>query len=406
MDIQEQMRILEQGAVEVVNPDELRDKLQRAAQEGRPLTVKLGMDPSAPDIHLGHTVVLRKIRQFQDMGHRAIIIIGDFTARIGDPTGRSRTRPALSAEQVTQNACTYERQVFRVLDPDRTELRFNSDWLGELRFADVVALAAQSTVARMLERDDFHNRFVAQQSIGVHELFYPLMQAFDSVHLHADVELGGTDQRFNILCGRDLQRGYGQQAQCAIFMPLLEGLDGKEKMSKSLGNYVGVEENPDDMLGKLMSIPDVLIPRYFALVTDIGPEELAALEQGLTEGALHPRDAKMKLAVEVTTLYHGAAAAQQAKDRFESRFSRRELPDAPDFPSPPCGNGDATDLARLLVAAGMASSLSEARRLITQGAVRLNGEKLNGPTVHWSPGDILQAGKLRAVRLVEKTGHG
>jgi tyrosyl-tRNA synthetase len=408
MDISEQMRILAQGATEIVNPDELRDKLQCAAQEGRPLTVKFGMDPSAPDIHLGHTVPLRKIRQFQDMGHRAVIIIGDFTARIGDPTGRSRTRPALTAEQVAQNAQTYQQQVFRVLDPEKTELQFNSTWLGQLNFTDVVALAAQSTVARMLERDDFHNRFAAQQSIGVHELLYPLMQAYDSVHMHADVELGGTDQRFNILCGRDLQRGYGQDAQCAIFMPLLEGLDGKEKMSKSLANYVGIDERADDIVGKLMSIPDGLITRYFVLVTDIHPDELAALETGLADGTTHPRDAKMRLATEVAALYHGQQAAAQARAHFESRFSRRELPqDAPDFTVPKeFESAEGCDAARLLFAAELAPSLSEARRLVAQGALRLNGNKLDGATLCWRNGDILQVGKLRAVRLREECSHG
>ncbi len=408
MDIQEQMRILQQGTQEIVSPGELRDKLLRASREGRPLTVKLGLDPSAPDIHLGHTVVLRKIRQFQNLGHRAVLIIGDFTGRIGDPTGRSRTRPALTAEQVLENARTYERQLLRVLDPAKTELRFNGEWLGELRFADVVKLGSTTTVARILERDDFHNRFTAQQSIGVHELLYPLMQAYDSVHLHADVELGGTDQRFNILCGRDLQRAYGQEAQCAIFMPLLEGLDGREKMSKSLGNYVGVDESPDDMLGKLMSIPDGLISRYFELVTDIHPDELAEMRDGLAAGMLNPRDAKLRLAVDVTTLYHGAQAAGDARERFESRFSRRELPqDAPSFAVPPslCGP-DGADLARLLLAAGLAPSLSEARRLTAQGAVRLNGQRQSGPQLIWRSGDILQAGRLRAVRLMEDTDNG
>lgn len=402
MTIDEQIRIIAKGTAEIVNVDDLRAKLEKSAHTGNPLTVKLGLDPSAPDIHLGHTVVLRKIKQLQDMGHRAVLIIGDFTGRIGDPTGKSRTRRQLTEEEVKANARTYEEQLTRILDPDKTEFRFNSQWLGRLHFADVVNLASKTTVARMLERDDFHKRFTSQQPIGVHELFYPLMQGYDSVELGADIEIGGTDQRFNILFGRDLLRDFGHERQVALFMPLLEGLDGTEKMSKSLGNYVGIYEAPSDMYGKVMSLPDHLIVRYFELVTDVHPDEVARIRSGLAEGNLHPRDAKMRLAREITALYCGAEAAALAEEHFIRVFQRRELPgEAPEFAVPRAlmGEGGA-DMPGLLAAAGLAASTSEARRLILQGAVKINGEKINQFKIDGlQSGDLLQAGKLKSVKL-------
>jgi len=325
--IEEQIRIISKGADEIINIEDLKTKLTKAQKEGKPLIVKLGLDPSAPDIHLGHAVVLRKIRQFQDLGHKAVIIIGDFTGMIGDPTGKSKTRKQLSREDVLKNAETYEKQIFRILDKDKTEVRFNSEWLGKLNFADVIKLASKYTVARMLEREDFKNRFENHESIGIHEFFYPLMQGYDSIVLKADVELGGTDQRFNILMGRTLQKDYNQESQVAIFMPILEGTDGVEKMSKSLGNYIGVNEKPEEMYGKVMSIPDELIIKYFELATDIHPDEIEEIRKALDSGKTNPRDIKMKLAHEITLLYYGNIAAEEAQKSFISVFQKKEMPE-------------------------------------------------------------------------------
>jgi len=294
----EQLKIISKGAEEIIEAGELEEKLRNSQKTGRPLTVKLGLDPTAPDIHLGHTVVLRKIRQFQDLGHRAVIIIGDFTGMIGDPTGRSRTRRQLSREEVMENARTYEEQMYKVLDRDKTELRFNSEWLSKLNLADVINLASRYTVARMLEREDFHARLDANEPIGIHEFLYPLMQGYDSVVVKADVELGATEQRFNVLMGRKLQKDFGQQSQVALFMPVLEGTDGVEKMSKSLGNCIGINEDAANMYGKVMSIPDRLIIKYFRLVTDVNPDEIDAMEKALSNNEINPRDLKMKLAFE------------------------------------------------------------------------------------------------------------
>lgn len=298
--IDEQIRIITKGVEEAINIEDLEHKLSQSQKTGRPLTVKLGLDPSAPDIHLGHAVVLRKIKQLQDLGHKAVLIIGDFTGMIGDPTGKSKTRKQLTKEQVMENARTYEEQIFKVLDPERTEIRFNSEWLGKLNFADVINLSSKCTVARMLEREDFKKRYEAHESICIHEFFYPLMQAYDSVEIKADIELGGTDQRFNILMGRGLQKDFGQESQVALFMPILEGIDGIEKMSKSLGNYIGVYDAPEEMYGKVMSIPDNLIIKYFELATDVHPDEITAISDQLQSGSVNPRDVKMKLAKTIT----------------------------------------------------------------------------------------------------------
>ena len=321
--IEEQIRIISKGADEIINIEDLKTKLTKAQKEGKPLIVKLGLDPSAPDIHLGHAVVLRKIRQFQDLGHKAVIIIGDFTGMIGDPTGKSKTRKQLSREDVLKNAETYEKQIFRILDKDKTEVRFNSEWLGKMDFSDVIKLASKYTVARMLEREDFKNRFENHESIGIHEFFYPLMQGYDSIVLKADVELGGTDQRFNILMGRTLQKDYNQESQVAIFMPILEGTDGVEKMSKSLGNYIGVNEKPEEMYGKVMSIPDELIIKYFELATDIHPDEIEEIRKALDSGKTNPRDIKMKLAHEITLLYYDNIAAEEAQKALY-QYSRKK----------------------------------------------------------------------------------
>lgn len=403
LSVDEQMKIIAKGAEEIIEEDELRKKLQKSKKEGRPLTVKLGLDPSAPDIHLGHAVVLRKIRQMQDLGHRAVIVIGDFTGMIGDPTGRSKARKPLSKEQVLQNAKTYEEQIFKILDRDKTEVRFNSEWLSKLSFADVIELASKCTVARMLEREDFQKRFEAHQSISLHEFFYPLMQGYDSIVLKSDIELGGTEQRFNILMGRSLQKDYGQESQVAIFMPLLEGTDGIEKMSKSLGNYIGIYEPAEDMYGKVMSIPDDLIIKYFELATDIHPDELERKRELLENDKVNPRDLKMELAREITKLYHGEDEAIKAEEYFRSVVQRKEIPDEiPDFvvPADMIENG-MVNLPPIMVAAGLTSSNSEGRRLIEQGGVKINSipvkEHRNIPIKN---NDILQVGKRRFVRLI------
>ncbi len=398
----EQIRIIAKGAEEIINTDDLKRKLERSQKTGIPLKVKLGLDPTAPDIHIGHAVVLRKIKQFQDLGHRAVIVIGDFTGMIGDPTGKSKTRKPLTREEVIENARTYERQIFKILDREKTEVRFNSEWLSKLNFADVIGLASKCTVARILERDDFQSRFQAHESIGVHEFFYPLMQGFDSVELKSDVELGGTDQRFNILMGRNLQKDYGQESQIALFMPILEGTDGVEKMSKSLGNYIGIHEEPNDIYGKVMSIPDNLIVRYFMLATDIHPDELSEIKEALDSGKMNPRDMKMKLAREITGLYHGSEAAALAQEHFTIVFQKHEMPEnVPEYwISASMFEKDEIDLVKLLVQIGFSSSNSEARRLISQGAVKVNGNRVDAFKVKGlCDGDVVQAGKLRFIRI-------
>jgi tyrosyl-tRNA synthetase len=396
-DVNEQIRIISKGAQEVISTEDLEAKLLRSKREGRPLTVKLGLDPTAPDIHLGHAVVLRKIKQLQDLGHKAVIIIGDFTGMIGDPTGRSKTRKQLSREEVLENAATYSRQIFKILDAGRTEVRFNSEWLSGLGFREVIELASKYSVSRMLEREDFKNRYRAYETIGIHEFFYPLMQAYDSIAIKADIELGGTDQRFNILLGRQLQKDYGQESQVAIFMPILEGTDGSEKMSKSLGNYIGINEDPRDIYGKVMSIPDSLIVKFFELATDIHPDGINALKEELRQAAVNPRDVKMRLAREITELYHGGENALTAEEHFRTVFQKKSAPEAMgEFTV----NGGTADLAVLLADSGLAPSRSEARRLISQGAVRLNGSRVS-QAAGYEPadGDVLQAGKRGFVRI-------
>jgi len=403
-EVQRQLAVIRRGTAEIIPEEELVAKLQRSLRTETPLKVKLGLDPTAPDIHLGHTVVLHKLRQFQDLGHRVIIIIGDFTGRIGDPTGRSETRRQLSEEEIQANAQTYREQIFKILKPERTEVTFNSRWLASLTFKEVIELASKYTVARMLEREDFARRFREGQPIGIHEFFYPLMQGYDSVALAADIEIGGTDQKFNLLMGRVLQREYGQEPQVALMLPILEGLDGVQKMSKSLGNYIGISEPPREMYGKTMSLPDELILRYFELVTTISLEELESLRRQLAEGSLHPRDAKMRLAREIVGFYHGPEAAQGAEEEFRRVFQQRELPqEMPEVRiSPDEGDGSKIWLPRLMVLAGLAPSTSEARRLILQGGVRLNDRKVEDVNleVELSSELILQVGRRRFVRVI------
>ena len=325
-EVNRQMAVIRRGTHEIITEEELIKKLEKSIRTAKPLKVKLGLDPSAPDIHLGHTVVLQKMRQFQQLGHEVIIIIGDFTGRIGDPTGKSETRKQLKEEEVQANAQTYQEQIFKILDPEKTRVVFNSSWLASLNFQSVIELAAKYTVARMLEREDFAKRYHENLPIGIHEFFYPLMQGYDSVHLQADIELGGTDQKFNLLMGRTLQKEYGQEPQIALMMPILEGLDGVQKMSKSLGNYIGIDEKPEEMYGKIMSIGDDLMMRYFELVTPVSLEEISEINKGLDQGTLHPRDVKMRLAREIVALYHGNEAAREAEAEFQRIFQQGRLP--------------------------------------------------------------------------------
>jgi tyrosyl-tRNA synthetase len=325
-EVERQLQIIKRGTIEIIPEKELISKIERSVKENKPMNIKLGLDPTAPDIHLGHTVVLQKMRQFQDLGHQVIIIIGDFTGRIGDPTGKSETRKQLTEEQVQANAKTYMEQIFRILDPEKTQMRFNSEWLSPLTFVDVIELSAKYTVARMLERDDFTKRYRTGQAIGIHEFFYPLMQGYDSVALEADVELGGTDQKFNILMGRTLQKEYGQEPQIALFMPILEGLDGVQKMSKSLGNYIGIDEAPNDMFGKTMSITDDLILRYFELATHVSLSDIKKMEEEMEQGA-NPRDYKIRLAKEIIGMFHSSEAADAAEENFKNVFAKNQIPD-------------------------------------------------------------------------------
>lgn len=403
MSAKEQLRIICKGASQLVGEKELLEKLERSCKTGKPLTVKLGLDPSAPDIHLGHTVVLRKIRQMQEAGHEAVVVIGDFTGKIGDPTGKSKGRAALSDEQVKENARTYFEQIFRVLDRKKTTVAYNGSWLAKLNFEEVVRLAASTTVARMLERDDFKNRYEKQIPIGVHEFLYPLMQAYDSVELKADVELGGTDQTFNILMGRTLQKEFGQEPQAALFMPLLEGLDGIEKMSKSLGNYIGVQEPAQVMFKKCMEIPDSLIIRYFELVTDIHPDEVAQIEAQLAEG-INPRDIKLRLAREITGLYHSEEELRKAEEFYHAAFSRKSIPEQiPELIIENEEKDTLADLIPLLIQNELITSRNELVRLLRQGGVRLDGEKLCEEDLSMTlmGNQVLKLGKKKFVKILK-----
>lgn len=395
--VDKQIELIRRGVAEIIPEMELRDKLYKSLKNGTPLRIKLGLDPTAPDIHLGHTVVLNKLRQFQDLGHEVHLIIGDFTAQIGDPSGKSETRKQLTSEQVMVNAATYKEQIFKVLDKEKTVIHFNSEWLAKLNLADILNLAGKYTVARMLERDDFHKRYMENLPIGIHEFLYPLMQGYDSVVLQADVEMGGTDQKFNLLVGRNLQREYGGEAQVALTMPILEGTDGVQKMSKSLGNYIGVDEEPYEMFGKTMSIPDELICRYFELLTQVPMEEIKELEKGMETQKLNPRDIKIKLAKEIITMYHNANEADKAEEKFRLVFSQGDIPD--DIPEI---KADETEiwLPRFLHENKMVASTSDGRRMIKQGAVKINGEKYEEETLQLQGEAVIQVGKRKFIKVI------
>jgi tyrosyl-tRNA synthetase len=401
--VDEQLEVILRGAVDVEVRDELRKKLERSRSEGKPLLVKLGADPTSPDLHLGHTVVLQKLRQFQDLGHRVVFLIGDFTARIGDPTGKNATRPPLSTDEIVTNASTYKRQVFKILDESKTEIRFNSEWLGKLNFDDVIRLAAKYSVARMIERDDFAKRLAEQRPISLHELFYPLAQGYDSVALKADIELGGTDQKFNLLVGRDLMRAHGQEPQCILTMPILEGIDAREeggavvgaKMSKSLGNTIGVDDDPGTMFGKAMSVCDGLMWRMYTLLSSKSAAEIAALKQG------HPKAAKVELARELVARYHGAAAAAaevQSFEKLHSRDGKAEIPD--DAPQFTLMSGKPVAVVDALAETQLSESKTKARALIAQGGLFVNGERIQDVKFELVPGThAVRVGKKAWARI-------
>lgn len=397
---EEQLKIICKGVQQCVNEEELLAKLTKSYKENKPLTVKLGLDPSAPDIHLGHAVVLRKIKQLQDLGHEAVIVIGDFTGRIGDPTGKAKGRVALTDRQVKENARTYCEQIFKVIDRSKTTVRFNSEWLSKLSFENVIDLAATITVARMLERDDFRNRYNNGVPIGLHEFFYPLMQAYDSIELKADIELGGTDQTFNILMGRALQRDFKQAQQIALFMPILEGIDGVEKMSKSLGNYIGVNEPAEVMFKKVMEIKDDLIIKFYELATDEHPDEIERIKLELESGA-NPRDIKYRLATIITSLYHSQEDVSKAIAYYDAAFSKKSIPD--DIPDLLIDYDTDTlrDIIPQLVDLGYVKSRSEFIRLIRQGGIQLNGEKINEDDLNQVlyNADVIKIGKKQFVRI-------
>ena len=394
-EIDEQIALISRGTDEVLLESELRERLKL----GRPLRIKAGFDPTAPDLHLGHTVLLNKMRQFQQLGHQVIFLIGDFTGRIGDPSGKSVTRPALDDAAVMANAQTYKEQVFKILDPEKTEVRFNAEWFEPMSASDLIRLASRQTLARMLERDDFSKRYREQQPIALHEFLYPMVQGYDSVALQCDVELGGTDQKFNLLMGRELQKGNGQSPQIVITMPLLEGLDGVQKMSKSLNNYVGVDDAPGDMFGKLMSIPDSIMWRYFELLSAKSNVDIEKLKQTVDEG-LNPRDVKFELAMEIVDTYHGMGAGLAAKDAFIKRFQQGQLPEDIQTVDIAVGS-EGRALANLMVDAGLTNSTSESYRMIKQGAVKIDGERVDdGKQTISAGGDfVLQVGKRRVARI-------
>lgn len=399
---EKQLEIIKRGTVEILLEKELLHKLERSYKENKPLRVKVGFDPTAPDIHLGHTVLLEKMRQFQELGHEVIFLIGDFTGMIGDPTGRSETRKPLTKEEVLKNAETYKMQVFKILDPEKTRIRFNSEWLSMMDIMEFLKLGAMQTVARMLERDDFRKRFESQQDITILEFYYPLFQAYDSVFLKADVELGGTDQKFNLLIGRTLQRKMGIEEQVIVLTPLLEGLDGVNKMSKSLGNYIGITEPPKEMFGKIMSISDDLMLRYYELLSRISIEELDALKKGIKDGSVHPKKAKEDLASEIVERHWGKDSALKAKEEFEHIFKEKGLPDeVPVFEIR--WEEDELWVPKIMKLSGLTSSTGEAIRLIKQGAVRIDETKIENPDEKLQKGNyLIKVGKRKFLRLKSK----
>ncbi|MDA8174181.1 MAG: tyrosine--tRNA ligase [Nitrospiraceae bacterium] len=396
MDANRQLEIIKRGASEIISEAELLEKLKK----GKPLKIKAGFDPTAPDIHLGHTVLLEKMRQFQDLGHEVIFLIGDFTGMIGDPSGKSETRKPLTRDQVAANAATYKEQIYKILDREKTRIEFNSSWMGRLSSGEMIRLASQYTVARMLEREDFKTRFQSQSPISIHEFMYPLIQGYDSVELKADVELGGTDQKFNLIVGRELQKAYGMEPQNIVLMPLLEGLDGVKKMSKSLGNYIGIEEEPFQMFGKVMSVTDELMLRYYELLSHISNEALRQLQDGIKNGSVHPMRAKEALASELVERYHGKEKAEAAKAEFARVFKEREAPEDMPVVKLEWDEGGLW-IPKAMKAAGLAPSTSEAQRLIKQGGVKVNGEKAADPAEKLQKGEyVISVGRRKYARIV------
>lgn len=398
--IEEQLALIERGAVDLIAREELVKKLKRSEETGIPLKIKAGFDPTAPDLHLGHTVLLQKLKHFQELGHDIYFLIGDFTGMIGDPTGKSETRKALTVAEVAENAESYKEQVFKILDPIKTRVVFNSSWLSKLTSIDMIKLASELTVARMLEREDFRNRFDTGRPISIHEFLYPLIQGYDSVAMEADVELGGTDQLFNVLMGRDLQRSRGMEPQVVLTMPLLEGLDGVNKMSKSLRNYIGITESADNIYGKILSVSDVLMFRYFALLSDRSSDEIAQLKEKVETGQLHPKEAKKLLARELTARFHSPEAAQAAEENFEKVFQKGGIPD--DLAEYTCSADQPIALPQLLVDAGLVNSTSDGRRMISQSAVSIDGEKATDVNMLVAPqGEkLIKVGKRRFCKVV------
>jgi tyrosyl-tRNA synthetase len=406
--VDEQLDYLQKGAAEIIRVSDLRDRLEESRKTGRPLRVKAGFDPTAPDLHLGHTVLMRKLKHFQDLGHQVIFLVGDFTSLIGDPTGRSATRKPLTREQIDANARTYTEQVFRILDRDKTEVRFNSEWLGTLGFEGIIRLAAHFTVSQMLEREEFHKRFQEEKPISMHEMLYPLSQGYDSVALKADVELGGTDQRFNLLIGRELQRHYGQPSQIVLMTPIIEGLDGVQKMSKSLNNAIGIHESASEMYGKLMSISDTLMWSYWTLLTDLKQSEVEALKAAVESGVEHPMDVKKRLARTIVAGFHSVEAAERSDESWSKQFQRDETPEDLDEVAVAAADAGWTPesgairLDKLLVRLGLAESAADATRKVKQGAVRLDGEAVSGTHARVQvPGRVVvRAGKRAKAALL------
>ncbi|MBE9535801.1 MAG: tyrosine--tRNA ligase [Proteobacteria bacterium] len=401
MSIDEQIKMLGRGVTEILPEAELKAKLEKAAKEGRPLRIKAGFDPTAPDIHLGHTVLIHKMRQFQELGHEVQFLIGDFTGMIGDPTGKSETRKQMTKEDVAENSRTYQEQAFKILDPEKTKIVFNSEWLSTMTLDEIIRLAAKQTVARMLERDDFKKRYAAEQPIGIHEFLYPLIQGYDSVMMKADIELGGTDQKFNMLMGRELQRECSQEPQVVIMLPLLEGTDGVNKMSKSLNNYIGISEPPSEIFGKVMSISDELMIRYYELVSSKSLKEIGSVKNGLKIGSIHPMDAKKDLACEIVERYYSAEDAAVAREGFEKVFRDRGNPDDIEEVSINI-EGDSVWLPALLARLDMVKSNSEGRRLVKQGAVSIDGEKVLDENHHMDKAGkfLIKAGKRRFAKVI------
>ncbi len=398
--VTEQMDLIRRGIAEIVPEEDLARRIEKSIASGVPLNVKLGCDPSRPDLHIGHSVVLRKLRQFQDLGHKAILIVGDFTGMIGDPSGRNRTRPPLTLEETRRNGQTYLEQATKILSTKKIQMLYNSEWLGKMTFADVIMLASRYTTARMLERDDFEKRFRAREPIGMHELLYPLAQAMDSVAVQADVELGGTDQKFNLLVGRDIQREYGLDPQVIITMPILPGTDGVEKMSKSLDNHIGISESPAQMYGKVLSIPDSVILSYFVLTTSVEPEEIVSIEKQLQEPGINPRDLKRRLAREVVTLYHSREAAVESEREFDRIFIEKEVPSDIQERILPL-KGGVISILQLLTTTQMVSSNGEARRLVSQGGISIDGRKVTDVNEIISPGEgiVVKVGKRKFLKV-------